>query len=191
VLVALLLLAAEPAASAVDTSFGVPLIFGGTLAPSRSGVAGRFSLAARPMISWQLTAASGLGLGLYGFAGTLRSFTDFAGGGGLDLTPPFPRAVRPVINVGAQATHDARGWQPCLEAGLYWGVHSREGAMAILGLRADFRFWLPREPRWAVTLGFTWDLSWPVQLGRILVSAVRPPGDALSELAFGRGPDRA
>ncbi|MBL8954461.1 MAG: hypothetical protein JNK82_27025, partial [Myxococcaceae bacterium] len=123
----------------VEVSFGVPALLGGTVAPSVNGVAGRFSMGVRPAVSVNFTRAAGLGVGAYGLAATLRSFSDFAGGGGLELTVPWPFRVRPVVSGGVLATVDARGAQPCFEAGLYYGAHSVQGVMAIFGLRADAR----------------------------------------------------
>jgi len=161
----LVLLAAEPV---VETSYGVPVIIGGTIAPSVNGVAGRFSLGLRPAYSVQIAPAAGLGIGAYALAATLRSFTDFAGGAGLEVTLPWLWRVRPVLSGGVLATYDERGVQPCIEAGLYYGVHSAKGSMAIFGLRADARVWLQGDPRWALTLSVAFDLAWPVQAVRIL-----------------------
>lgn len=161
---------AEEPRSAVETSWAVPLALGATLSPSVNGVAGRLFFGARPAISVQLPRAYRLGFGAYALAATLRSFGDFGAGGGLEVTLPWPYKVRPVVSGGALATVDARGWLPCLEAGLYYGVHSSKGAMAIFGLRADVRVWLQGEPRWVVTFAAVVDLAWPVQLVRILVS---------------------
>ncbi len=171
--VVLALLAAEPETDAepgppVETSFGVPLLLGGTIAPSVAGIAGRFSLGLRPAYSVQLMRAGGLGLGAYALAATLRSFTDFGGGAGLEVTPPWPFRVRPVLSGGVLATYDDRGWAPCLEAGLYYGVHSVKGSMALFGLRADARVWLQGDPRWAVTICGVFDLAYLVQALRIL-----------------------
>lgn len=169
VAVVLALLAAEPPAEApVETSFGVPVVIGGTVAPSVNGIAGRFSLGLRPAYSVQLTRAAGLGLGAYALVATLRSFTDFAGGAGLELTVPWPFRVRPVLSGGVLATYDDRGGSPCVDAGLYYGVHSAKGSMAVFGLRADARVWLQGDPRWALTFGVAFDLAWVVQAARIV-----------------------
>jgi hypothetical protein len=156
--------------STLDASVGFPVAAGATLQPSAAGVSGRFFLAARPEVALHPLGTRGLGLGLYALAGTLRSFTDFAAGGGVELIPPFPFALRPVLSGGALATHEGRGWAPCFEAGLFFGVHSGSRAMAVAGLRADLHLWLEGEPRWSLTFSIAYDVEWPVQLVRILLS---------------------
>ncbi|MBK7857027.1 MAG: hypothetical protein IPJ65_00125 [Archangiaceae bacterium] len=163
----------EPESHGLTVSVGVPVTAGATLQPSAAGLSGRFALALRPELSVHPFGTRGLGVGPYLTAGTLRSFTDFAAGGGLTLTPPWPFAVRPVLSAGALATLDARGWAPCLEAGLFFGVHSGFRAMAVAGLRADVHVWFSGDPRWSLTLSLAFDLEWPVQLGRILFAAAR------------------